>query len=381
MGTRCIALRRCKGIATRTLKQLCKDYGIPCTYKEPYIPWQNRAEGGIRELKQHVHRKMTSKSVPLRLWDLCCRWSCEVRNKSAGNLYQLEGRTPYEAVMQNTPDISSLLPYDFYDYVWYYDQTVDFPESKRKPGRWLGEAQSFGQALCHWVMSDTAAPIVRSSVQPIPHEDLNSAELQIQLKALDDKIKERFGQAPSEDSIHTYSLNNLGDDDDIPDHVTPAYAPIDAESNMPDADDWEPEAYNNYISAEVRLPKDGQEILGTMTARKRDHEGNLVGRSNNNPILDIRIFQVTFPDWDSAEYSANVIAESLYSQVDDEGRQYFMLKEIINHKRTDEAISDDQIFQVSNNGNIHRRKTTKGWKLCVTWVDGFTSCEVLAGLS
>jgi hypothetical protein len=30
---------------------------------------------------------MTSKSVPLRLWDFCCRWSCEVRNKSAGNLY------------------------------------------------------------------------------------------------------------------------------------------------------------------------------------------------------------------------------------------------------------------------------------------------------
>jgi hypothetical protein len=332
MGTRCIALRRCKGIATRTLKQLCKDYGIPCTYKEPYIPWQNRAEGGIRELKQHVHRKMTSKSVPLRLWDLCCRWSCEVRNKSAGNLYQLEGRTPYEAVMQNTPDISSLLPYDFYDYVWYYDQTADFPEPKRKPGRWLGEAQSFGQALCYWVMSDTATPIVRSSVQPIPNEDLNSAELQIQLKALDDKIKERFGQAPSEDLIHTYSLNNLGDDDDIPDHATLAYAPIDAESNMPDADDWEPEAYDNYISAEVRLPKDGQEILGTVTARKRDHEGNPVGRSNNNPILDTRIYQVTFPDGDSAEYSANVIAEWLYSQVDDKGCQYLMLKEIIDHK-------------------------------------------------
>jgi hypothetical protein len=32
-------------------KQLCKDYGIPCTYTEPYSPWQNRAKGGIRELK------------------------------------------------------------------------------------------------------------------------------------------------------------------------------------------------------------------------------------------------------------------------------------------------------------------------------------------
>jgi hypothetical protein len=36
-----------------------------------------------------------------------------------------------------------------------------------------------------------------------------------------------------------------------------------------------------------------------------------------------------FPDGNVAEYSANVIAESLYSQVDDEGRQYLLMDEII----------------------------------------------------
>jgi hypothetical protein len=54
-------------------KQLCKDYGIPCTYTEPHSPWQNRAEGGIRELKKHVHHKMVSKGVPQRLRDFCCK--------------------------------------------------------------------------------------------------------------------------------------------------------------------------------------------------------------------------------------------------------------------------------------------------------------------
>jgi hypothetical protein len=34
-----------------TFRKLCKDYGIQNTYTEPYSPWQNRAEGGIRELK------------------------------------------------------------------------------------------------------------------------------------------------------------------------------------------------------------------------------------------------------------------------------------------------------------------------------------------
>jgi transposase len=48
--------------------QLCKEYQIPTTYTEPYSPWQNRAEGGIREIKRLVHRKMTSKRVPQKLW-------------------------------------------------------------------------------------------------------------------------------------------------------------------------------------------------------------------------------------------------------------------------------------------------------------------------
>jgi hypothetical protein len=205
-------------------KQLCKEYGIPCTYTEPYSPWQNRAEGGIRELKRHVHRKMTAKKVPQCLWDFCCKWSCEVRNKSASNLYQLNGRTPFEAVMGNTPDISSLVPHDFYDYVWYYDQTAEFPAPKKKVGRWLGEAQSFGQAMCYWVLSENAIPIVRSTVQAIPEEELKVDHIKEQMRLLDDKISCKFGEPPSEDSIYTYDLDEL-EDQPAPDHITPEYAP------------------------------------------------------------------------------------------------------------------------------------------------------------
>jgi IS30 family transposase len=39
-------------------RQICKEYHINTTFTEPHSPWQNRAEGAIRELKRHVHRKM-----------------------------------------------------------------------------------------------------------------------------------------------------------------------------------------------------------------------------------------------------------------------------------------------------------------------------------
>jgi hypothetical protein len=54
-------------------KQTCKKFGIGTTYTELYRPWQSRAEGGIRELKRHIHRKMTSKQVPQCLWNFCSK--------------------------------------------------------------------------------------------------------------------------------------------------------------------------------------------------------------------------------------------------------------------------------------------------------------------
>jgi len=288
-----------------------------------------------------------------------------VRNKSASNLYQLEGRTPFEAVMGNTPDISSLVPHDFYDYVWYYDQTEEVPAPKKKVGRWLGEAQSFGQAMCYWVLSENAVPTIRSTVQTIPEEDSGKDHIKEQLQVLNDKISSKFGKPPSEDSIYTYNLDDP-EDQVATDHLTPEYAPVDPDSMIPDADQREPESYDQYIAAEVRLPKDGKEVIGTVVARKCDHDGNPVGCSHPNPILDTRVYQVTFPDGNGAKYSANIIAECLYSQVDDEGRQYLLLDEIIDHKKMHEAVADEDIFQVLHNGNIHRRMTTKGWKLCVT---------------
>jgi len=321
-----------KEIMQGKFKQLCSDYSIPCSFTEPYSPWQNRAEGGIRELKRRVHRKMVQKRIPQRLWDFCCKWSCEIHNKTASNLYALEDRTPYEAVMGDTPDISSLIDFDFYDPVWYYEQTAAFPEPKRLMGRWLGEAQDFGQAMCYWLLSENASPIVRSTVQLVTKDQLQTTEVQQQLKELDLKIHEKCGEPSNESSLHKYDLDGNADEKDVPEYVTPEYVPMEPESAHKEADVWEPEAYDNFISAQVRLFKGGQEYLGTVASHKRDANGNPVGRSNPNPILDTRVYQVTFPDGDTAEYSANIIAENLYSQVDGEGRQYLLLENIIDGK-------------------------------------------------
>jgi hypothetical protein len=64
------------------------------------------------------------------------------------------------------------------------------------------------------------------------------------------------------------------------------------------------------------MPKGGVLVKGHVTARKRDREGNPVGHANDNPILDTRSYIVNFDDGDQTELTANMIAESLYSQCD-----------------------------------------------------------------
>ncbi len=166
-------------------RALYRDYGISTTYTEPYSPWQNRAEGGIWELKRHVHHIMKANKVPQRLWDFCCKWSCDIRNKTSSNHYHLEGWTPFEALTGNTPDISSLIDFDFYQPVWYYDQVAEFPEPKRHMARWLGEAYDIVQAMCYWVIPSSGIPIVHITIQNVDWEQLSLETIQDELRLLD----------------------------------------------------------------------------------------------------------------------------------------------------------------------------------------------------
>ena len=99
--------------------------------------------------------------------------------------------------------------------------------------------------------------------------------------------------------------------------------------------------------------------MGTVVRRSVDENGNLVGISNDNPILDTRLYEVEFADGHVLEYAANVIAENLYAQVDAEGKRYVLLDSIVDHKQDASALSKDEEFVVVKGKRV-RRMTTKG---------------------
>ncbi len=70
-------------------------------------------------------------------------------------------------------------------------------------------------------------------------------------------------------------------------------------------------------------------VLGKIINRKRDADDNPIGVAHSDPIFDTRLYQVQFPQGQVEEYSANVIAQNLYSQLDSERNHYLLMDQIM----------------------------------------------------
>ena len=67
------------------------------------------------------------------------------------------------------------------------------------------------------------------------------------------------------------------------------------------------------------------------------------------------------------KYQANIIAENMYAQVDEEGCQYLVLKEIVDHKKDNTAVPISDGMIRSANGEMKPKKMMRGWHflMCV----------------
>ena len=97
-----------------------------------------------------------------------------------------------------------------------------------------------------------------------------------------------------------------------------------------------------------------------------------MGLTNPNPLLDSRIYSVEFPDGGTGEFTTNIIAESLYSNIDEDGFDVGLLDGIISHRKSENAIPLEKGMFEQN--SIKRKIiTTQGWDLRIRWKDGSAS--------
>eukprot|EP00957_Ditylum_brightwellii_P154519 11759374-Ditylum_brightwellii.AAC.1 len=85
----------------------------------------------------------------------------------------------------------------------------------------------------------------------------------------------------------------------------------------PDKDDEE--AMDQYLTAGLILVlgTDGERV-GRVIKRSQGLDGQAIGRTHPNPLFDTHTYDVEFIDGSVERYQANMIAENMFAQADEE---------------------------------------------------------------
>ncbi len=153
-----------KSETSKAVKEILRKYNIKDLQTEAYHPNQNLAERRIQEVKKTVNMIMDRVGAPNHLWYECIKYVTYLLNRLAH--VRLNNRTPYKAATGETPDISALLQFHFYQPVYYYDKSSSFPKTKEKLGWWMGVAENVGDALTYRVLTTEEQIICRSVLRP-----------------------------------------------------------------------------------------------------------------------------------------------------------------------------------------------------------------------
>ena len=370
------------GPGTEFQKSL-RAYHIKDHTSEPDTPNQNRAEAAIRELKRRWKQRIMKRRVPKRLWDFGITWEGEILSRLCRHNNDYTG---IERLTGDTVDISEWIEFEFYDLCWYWE----VPDDGENPliGRWLGVSHRVGSAMCYWILTSKGTVVSRTTVQHVTKEDVLNEEIMDNIRQfhleLDSKLGDELLYINNDSDFSKFLNEDVPDpsvdnpyEDRVNDGTEEPYQgyrlpEIDEIGNIED----EREAanvYDAYIGAEIPLPgHDNQNQMARVVKRIKGNDGNSIDASKPyNPILDTSEYLVEFSDGTTKELTANLIAESMYSQVDDEGHHFQLLKEISDHRKDDTAIEKkDGYFQRSSNSPKVPKKTTRGWQLLVHWKDG-----------
>jgi hypothetical protein len=304
------------------------------------------------------------------LRDHCLELEAYVHSCTGNDIYMTADQVPETITTGYTTNISHIAEFGWYDWVMFYDNEPSYPDDKLILECYLGPAIDTGLALTAKILKSNGVFACRSTLPHLIDEELSSSIHKDMRHKFDESIEHHPGPAALPQDFPSEDLTQDPAYFDSTNAIDPEY----------DEAEITPKIKDNYLSAELMLPKGGVMVKGRVTARKRDQDRNPVGHANDNPILDTRSYIIDFDDGNQTEKTVNMIAGSLYLQCDPNGNQYVLLEEIVDHRCLPAAIklSDQKIVRAD--GKTYLKHSTIGWQLCCQWKDGSTSWENLADL-
>jgi len=316
---------------------------------------------------------MITNNVPARLWDYGLVYEAEIMSRTCRH----DGdRCGLEILTGDTPDISEWIDFTFFDLVWYHVAANDTTTANRRLGRWLGISHRVGSDMCYWILTEAGKVLSSTTVQHVTSADTTNPETQRLITMFTTNVHRRLDDANfTDDSPAPDGYPYIQDVYNVPEpHYRRGLVPSDTEYGDQLAESIEADDHpdlDTFIHANLLLDVGGEQLQGRVIKRAKEADGTKKGKPHPNPMFDTRAYLVEFKDGSIGEYTANIIAENIYSQVDGEGRSFAILQEISGHrKEPGVAIDRENGFIVASNGNKVPKRTTKGWSLQVEWKGG-----------
>jgi hypothetical protein len=130
---------------------------------EPHKKDQNFAERGWQDTQRVSNLTLNMSGAPDYCWLLALKYVSFIQNRVS--LQSLNGRTPYEWLYGQIPDISIILQFVFYEVVYYKSMEEKYGKPTELVGRFVGFSEDSGHGMTFLVLTDDLKIIRRSDIR------------------------------------------------------------------------------------------------------------------------------------------------------------------------------------------------------------------------
>ena len=165
---------------------------IDAHQSEPYQQQQNPVERSIQDIKRYANYVADYSGAPPEAWVLIVHYVMYIMNRTARSV--LNHRTPYEKLYGQTPDISVMTQFQFWEPVLIHNHLTTFPSTSSKIlVRFVGFSDSVGNAGCYKVYNEATGQTLSRAL----------------LFRLDERLYEKY-------EVEPFPSRPSGEPDDVP---------------------------------------------------------------------------------------------------------------------------------------------------------------------
>ena len=186
---------------------------------KPYNQHQNPAERRYQDVKRATNVLLDRTGAPAYTWLEAITYVCFILNVSSNE--SLGWKTPYHVLFGQTPDISELFQFEFWEPVCFATgeqldsySKPNFPStSHEKQGRFVGFSDTVGDKFCYKILTDDTQHVIhRSAVRSARNTNQVNRRLPSSVGESDNLIE--IVKAPPRDNIGNLDTS----DGDTPSH-------------------------------------------------------------------------------------------------------------------------------------------------------------------